>query len=413
MTLEEGMKMERPSLECVRCGREFPINLVNARCKDCDEPLEVRYDLGSISRDWFTVQRAGPFFERYAPFYSYLKTNPSLSLGEGGTSLIGANHLSEKLRLEGLFFKNETQNPTWTFKDRGTALSLQNAVSLGYRRIGTLSSGNMGASVAAFGSRAGLDTLILLKENVSHEKIDALAIYGGKAIRVSGNYGHVYPMISELGNRFDIYFSISDEPIRVEGYKSLAFEICEQMTWEPPDYVALPIGSGGLCRGVLKGFEELHAVGIVDTVPRFIGVQTEGCSPTVDAYEKGIARIEPFTNPLTLDHVLENPNPPSGNQVIRKIRANGGTLLKVRNGEVLSAQLLLAHEGIFAQPASAVALAGVIRCVERGLISKEARVVSIITGSGLKYPPVLGEFGFSPIETSLDGLFRAVESSIE
>jgi threonine synthase len=413
MTREKGRKMKRPSLECVRCNREFPINLVNARCKDCDEPLEVRYDLSSIPRDWFAVQRAGPFFERYAPFYSYLKTNPSLSLGEGGTSLIGANHLSEKLRLEGLFFKNETQNPTWTFKDRGTALSLQNAVSLGYRRMGTLSSGNMGASVAAFGSRAGLDTFILLKENVPREKIDALAIYGVKAIRVSGNYGHVYTMTSELGNRFDIYFSISDEPMRVEGYKSLAFEICEQMTWELPDYVALPIGSGGLCRGVLKGFEELHAVGIVDTVPRFIGVQTEGCSPTVDAYEKGIDRIEPFTNPLTLDHVLENPNPPSGNQVIRKIRANGGTLLKVRNDEILSAQLLLAHEGIFAQPASAVALAGVIRCAERGLIPEEARVVSVITGSGLKYPPVLGEFGFSPIETSLDGLSRAVERLIE
>jgi len=405
--------MKRPKLECVRCGREFPLELVNARCRDCDEPLEVRYDVDSISRDSFERPMEGPFFERYAPFYSYLKTDPSLSLGEGWTSLIRANHLSEKLRLKELLFKNETQNPTWTFKDRGTALSLQNAFSLGYRRIGTLSSGNMGASVAAFGSRAGMDTFILLKENVPGEKIDALAVYGVKAIRVSGNYGDVYNKTSELGNRFDIYFSISDEPMRVEGYKSLAFEICEQMSWEPPDYIALPVGSGGLCRGVLKGFEELHAVGLVDTVPRFIGAQTEGCSPTVDAYEKGIDRIERFTNPLTLDHVLENPYPPSGNQVIRKIRSNGGILLKVRNDEILSAQVLLAHEGIFAQPASATALAGVIRCAEKGLLAEDARVVTVVTGSGLKYPPVLREFGFSPTSTSLDDLLRTVERLIE
>jgi len=396
--------MKRAKLQCVRCFKDFPLELVNARCGDCDEPLEVRYDLGPIPRDWFTVPRGGPFFERYAPFYSYLKTAPSLSLGEGGTSLIRANHVSERVRLRELLFKNETQNPTWTFKDRGTALSLQNAFSLGYRRIGTLSSGNMGASVAAFGSRAGMDTFILLKENVPGEKIDALAVYGVKAIRVSGNYGDVYNKTSELGNRFDIYFSISDEPMRVEGYKSLAFEVYEQTGYNPPDYVALPVGSGGLCRGVLKGFEELHAAGLVGTVPRFIGVQTEGCSPTVDAYEKGIDRIERFVDPLTLDHVLENPYPPSGNQVIRKIRANGGVLLKVRNDEILNAQVLLAQEGIFAQPASATALAGVIRCAEKGLMSEDARVVSVVTGSGLKYPSVLKEFDYSPIETSLDGL---------
>lgn len=405
--------MKRAKLQCVRCFKGFPLELVNARCGDCDEPLEVRYDLGSISRDWFTVPRGRVFFERYAPFYSYLKTDPSLSLGEGGTSLIRANHLSVKLRLKELLFKNETQNPTWTFKDRGTALSLQNASSLGYRRIGTLSSGNMGASVAAYGSRAGMDTFILLKENVPREKIDALAVYGVKAIRVSGNYGDTYNKTSELGNRFDIYFSISDEPMRVEGYKSLAFEICEQMKWESPDYVALPVGSGGLCRGVLKGFEELHAAGLVGSVPRFIGVQTEGCSPTVDAYEKGIDRIERFVDPLTLDHVLENPYPPSGNQVIRKIRSNGGILLKVRNDETLSAQLLLAQEGIFAQPASATALTGVIRCAEKGLMPEDARVVSVVTGSGLKYPPVLGQFGFSPISTSVEGLTDALRTLME
>jgi threonine synthase len=405
--------MERSKLECVKCGRDFPLELVNARCRDCDEPLEVRYDLDSVPRDWFKTARQGAFFEKYAPFYSYLRTNPALSLGEGGTSLLRSNRIGEQIGIKNLLFKNETQNPTWTFKDRGTALSLQNAFSLGYRRIGTLSSGNMGASVAAFGSRAGMDTFILLKGNVPREKIDALTVYGAKAIQVSGNYGDVYNKTPEIGKLFNIYFSISDEPMRVEGYKSLAFEIWEQMRWEPPDYVALPVGSGGLCRGVLKGFEELHAVGLVDTVPRFIGVQTEGCSPTVDAYEKGMDRIERFVNPVTLDHVLENPCPPSGNQVIRKMRTNGGVLLKVSNEVILDAELLLATEGIFAQPASATALAGVIRSVEKGLVPADARIVTVVTGSGLKYPSVLEEFGLSAISTSLDQLAHTLKTLIK
>jgi len=405
--------MRQSKLECVKCGRNFPLEHVNARCQDCDEPLEVRYDLNSIPRDWFKKPREGAFFERYAPFYSYLKTNPALSLGEGGTSLIRSNRIKEKVGLKELLFKNETQNPSWTFKDRGTALSLQNAFSLGYRRIGTLSSGNMGASVAAYGSRAGMDTFILLKANVPQEKIDALTVYGAKAIQVSGNYGDVYNRTSEIGNLFDIYFSISDEPMRVEGYKSLAFEIYEQMECYPPDYVAVPVGSGGLCRGVLKGFEELHEVGFIDRVPTFIGVQTHGCSPTVDAFEKGKDRIEPFEDPLTLDHDLENPNPPSGNQVIRKIRSNGGVLLKVSNEEILDAELPLAKEGIFAQPASATALAGVIRCMGNDPVPRDARVVTVVTGSGLKYPPVVEEFELSSISTSLDRLADTLETLIK
>ena len=404
--------MKEPKLRCVQCSRDFPLTLVNARCQDCNEPLEVRYDLDAIPRNWFKSPRKGAFFEKYAPFYAYLETNPALSMGEGGTPLVCSHRIGEKIGIRELFFKNETQNPTWTFKDRGTALSLQNAICLGYRRIGTLSSGNMGASVAALGSRAGMETFILLKGNTPTEKIEALAVYGANAIQVSGNYGDVYDRTPEMGRRFEIYFTISDEPMRVEGYKSLAFEVFEQMDWRAPDFLALPVGSGGLCRGVMKGFEELHEAGFIDTAPKFIGVQTQGCSPTVDAYEQGKDRIERFENPLTLDHVLENPYPPSGNQVIRKIRSNGGVLLKVSNREILDAQVLLANEGIFAQPASATALAGVIRCVEKGLIQGDARVVIVVTGSGLKYPPVLRELGLSPVSASLDQLNHTLETLI-
>jgi len=405
--------MSDPYLECVGCGRDYPMRTVNARCRQCDEPLEVKFNLGSVSRDWHQTRSSGFFARRYAPFYPYLEPNPSFSLGEGQTSLLRSVFTAEKLGLEALYFKNETQNPTWTFKDRGTACSVQNAAALGYRRFGTLSSGNMGASVAAYGSRAGMDTFIMLKDNVPQEKIDALTIYGARAFKVYGDYGALYARLLEVGNQHNIYFSLSDDPLRVEGYKSLAFEVLEQLDGLPPDFLALPLGSGGLCRGILKGFEELRDSGLTSRIPRFIGVQADGNSPTVDAFAAGADRIERFENSRTLDHVLENPYPPSGNQVLRKLRAANGLLLKVADNAVLKAMRLLAQEGVFAQPASATALAGLMQAVGNKMIPSDSRVVVVVTGSGLKYPPVLKEFDFSPVAVELDQLPQALEAVLQ
>ena len=405
--------MSEHYLECVGCGRDYPLSTVNARCHQCDEPLEVRFNLGSVPHNWFLTQRTGFFASRYTPFYPYLEPNPLFSLGEGQTSLLRSVFTADKLGLQELFFKNETQNPTWTFKDRGTACSVQNAFALGYRRFGTLSSGNMGASVAAYGSRADMDTFIMLKDNVPREKIDALTIYGARAFKVYGDYKKLYARLLEIGNQHQIYFSLSDDPLRVEGYKSLAFELLEQMDGQLPDYLAVPLGSGGLCRGILKGFEELRDSGITMQLPGFIGVQAVGNSPTVDAFEKGVDRIERFQNSLTLDHVLENPYPPSGNQVLRKLRATKGLLLKVDNEAILRAMRLLSQEGIFAQPASATALAGLMQAVNKKMIPAGSRAVVGVTGSGLKYPPVLKEFDVSPVSVELDQLPKALEAVLK
>jgi len=327
-----------------------------------------------------------------------------LSLGEGRTTLLRSRHAAREIGLEHLFFKNETENPTWTFKDRGTACSIQHAASLGYERVGTLSSGNMGASVAAFGRRAGMDTVILLRASVPREKVDAIAVYQVTVVLVSGGYREIYKQALDTGQALQIYFSLADEPMRVEGYKTVAFEIFDQMEQEVPDFVAVPVGSGGLCRGILKGFEELQAAGFTDRVPTMVGVQSEGCSPIANAFERRAERIERVENPRTLDHVLENASPASGNQLLRKMYASGGILLKVGNAQIIQAALRLAREGIFAQPASATALAGIEDCVKRGKISADARVASIVTGSGLKYPSVLASYDLPVSEALLDDL---------
>ena len=222
--------MREPRLACVKCGRSLPLGSANVRCETCNEPFQVSYEHGAVSvAGRFDGWHSRSVFEEYAAFYPFLKVDPSLSLGEGRTSLLRSRQVASEIGLAHLFFKNETENPTWTFKDRGTACSVQHAAALGFERFGTLSSGNMGASVAAFGRRAGMDTFVLLKAGVPREKIDAIAVYQVNVVLVSGGYDDIYYKALEAGRLLQIYFSLSDEPMRVDGYKTLAFELFDQL----------------------------------------------------------------------------------------------------------------------------------------------------------------------------------------
>jgi len=394
-------------LICVKCRRRTPLAGLPARCDTCDEPFEVEYAIPRTGRD-AVAHRKGSIFEQFAAFYPFLAADARLSLGEGRTPLVRAHGVARELGLEHLYFKNETTNPTWTFKDRGTACAVQHAVSQGFKRLGTLSSGNMGASIAAFGRHAGLDTFVLLKAGVPREKVAAIAVHQVNVLLVSGDYDDIYQRALEVGQAHGVYFSVSDEPMRIEGYKTLAFELVEQLGYEPPDFVAVPVGSGGLCRGILKGFEELARAGVIDRVPRMIGVQSEGCSPVADAYLSGSDDIRRCAAPRTLDHVLENPAPPSGRELLRRLRATGGLLTKVGNEAIISAALQFAREGLFVQPASATALAGIAKLVERGDVPRDARMVSVVTGTGLKYPSILETYGLTLTETSIEALQEAI-----
>lgn len=390
------------TLTCAGCSGRFSLAHV-IRCAQCHEPLEIAHLPPALGAGWFGTPRTGSLFERYAPFFGFLPIDPSLTLGEGQTPLVRTARLARLAGIAQVLVKNEAQNPTWSFKDRGTALSVQHAVALGYRRLATLSSGNMAASVAAFGARAGLETRVLLKGNTPDEKIGPVTIYGAQAARIESDYGAAYRDAIADASSQDTFFSLSDEPFRVEGYKTIAFELFEQLGCRVPDCVATPVGSGGLLRGIVKGFEQLCAVGAADRMPRFVGAQSEGCFPVVAAFEAGRDRIERFPNPETLDHVLENPFPPSGNQVLRKVRQHGGAFVRVRHTDVLEAEVQLAREGLFVQPASATAFAGLVRAVETGLIPRSALAVVVVTGSGLKYPAILARLAAHVRSTASSG----------
>ena len=355
-------------LKCPICGKVYgePVQ----RC-ECGEPVE------------FELLKGEPYIGKsvWERFYDFWPVEPALefSLGEGDTPLVKSK-LGEELGVR-LYLKNETTNPTWSFKDRGTFLAMSYALKAGYKAVGTVSTGNMAASVSAYASRFGLDAKILVSESASNEKLKAVSVYGGDVIRVRGDYGRLYFESLKLGEELGIYFINSDNPFRVEGYKGIAFEIAEELS---PDYVLIPTSSGGLFRGVAKGFIELRESGLIEELPILVSVQAEGCSPICRAFREGKTKIERFERPDTIAKAIANPYPPSGNVVLKLLREFGWLCVAVSDGEILEAQKKLTGEGLFVQPASATGVAALKKLTESGVIPKGSKVVSILTGSGLK-----------------------------
>ena len=400
--------MKKIALICTKCKKTFPIERSYPRCDICNEPLEVeRVVTGKINKGDVLNQT---ILERYADFFPFAKIDKAISFHEGFTPLVRPLRLASELGIKDILFKNESQNPTWSFKDRGTVTGIQQAISLGYKRIGTVSTGNMAVSVAAYGAGVGLETFVLVSTSLPPEKLNPIAIYSPVLIRVDGDYGRLYFDSLEIGKQNDIYFINSDVPFRVEGSKTIAFEICEQMNFEVADYVVVPTSSGGNIRGILKGFEEFRLCGLINKVPKMVCAQASGCSPIYNTYSSHAEVISRVENPHTVAHAIENPYPPSGNEVLRRIKENGGTFVAVTDEEILQAQRRLAKIGIFGQPASAVSLAAVKKLRGQNLLDENDTVVCIVTGGGLKDTTVFGRHEAKIIDSPLEDLNELIGS---
>jgi len=373
-------------LLCPICQGERDIDGFVYRCERCDEPLEVQYDLENLKE-----RRSPRTFEgRPWNMWRYSEILPvdadgRISLEEGGTPLHLGRRLGEKLGLERLYFKDETRNPTGSFKDRGSSVGVSKAVQLRANAVGCVSTGNMAASVAAYAAKAGLRSLVLIPTGTPVEKMVQTMICGSALIAVRGEYPETYRMGLEASAKHRIYMVHSDAPFRVEGQKTVAYEISEQLGWNSPDRVLVPTSSGGNISALWKGFKEMHQLGLVSHVPSMVCVQAEGCSPIAASFGSGKDAVHPFAKSDTIAQSISNPDPPSGRRVLRLLKDSKGHAMSVTDQEILEAQRLVAEtEGLFVEPASASTIAALVKLAESGVIGRSDRVVCVLTGSGLK-----------------------------
>ena len=379
--------MKTCELTCTGCGKTFLNDDLWLRCIFCGEPLDTQVIADGRVRP--SENPGQGVLHRYADFFPFLSLADDPRLGEGMTPLLRDDVLAAEAGVAALFLKNETVNPTWSFKDRGTATGVIQAKNLGYDKIGTVSTGNMAVSVAAYGGKAGMKTLVLVNSSMPAEKVNPIAIYNPCLVKVDGDYSKMYDLSLEIGKRLGIAFINSDATMRVAGYKTMAYEICEQCGFDAPDYVIVPSSAGGQIRGIFQGFLDFYHSGYINRLPVMIAAQAAGCAPIAAAFEKGEDKISRFSNPRTVAHAIENPFPPSGNALLRMLKQNGGFTVTGTDEEILAAQRRLGSAGLFVQPASALTFAAVKKLVKAGKISAGSRVVCILSGSGLKYTAAL------------------------
>ncbi len=324
---------------------------------------------------------------RYAKAFPVDNTRPHVTLGEGGTPLVCSVFIGKSRKFKALQFKNEAQNPTGSFKDRGMTVAVTRALEAGASTLICASTGNTSASLAAYAARAGLRAVVLLPAGkVAPGKLIQAAAHGAKILKVDGDFGRALEIVREVTAADDrIYLVNSINPYRVEGQKTAAFEIYEQLGRKVPDYVVLPVGNAGNISAVWKGFEELREWGITKKLPVMVGVQASGAAPVVEAITKGVDSVEAWLEPSTVASAIRIGNPASWKKAVRAIRKSGGTAISVEDEEIMKARDELASkEGIFLEPASAAPVAALPHLHD--LIRPDDIVVCIGTGSGLKDP---------------------------
>ena len=395
------------AFECVFCQKNYPVDPFHTFCPECQEPL--LYERPKPDKK-FHHNKDHPL-EVMLDFLPLDHVNHDLSLGEGNTPLLRLKNVEKKFRLPSLYAKNETVNPTLSFKDRGTALATQKAMALGIERIGTVSTGNMAISTAAYGARAGLKTYVLIKDGAHREILNSTGIYNPVMINVKGDYGELFRMSISLGQENNIYFTNSVDPFRIEGYKVTAFEIFFQLNQKAPDFIFVPVSSGGHLIGLMKAFHELKQHGFIEKSPHFVGVQAEGCSPIARAFQEKKPEVERIERAETIAKAISNPAPPGGNLLLRMIRQAGGTIMSAPEDKIIEAQRVLAEiEGIFIQPASATTLVGLLELAEKEKIDSGVKIVTIFTGSGMKTSGKTVHSGKLVLQSSLTDLTRVIRS---
>jgi threonine synthase len=372
-------------LVCRECGFTTPLAAEFA-CAECFGPLEVAYDFGPITRS--EIESGPPSIWRYRkllPVPNDVDEHPNTE--PGLTRLIRADRLGKALGLRHLWVKDDTGNPTHSFKDRVVAVALAAARQLGFQVLACPSTGNLANAVAAAAARAGWESVVLIPSSLERAKILTTAVYDGALIAIDGTYDDVNRLATELAAEHEdwAFVNVNVRPYYAEGSKTLGYEVAEQLGWRLPDQIVVPIASGSQLTKVDKGFRELTELGLVPPSPyRVFGAQATGCSPVSAAFKAGSDVVIPV-RPNTIARSLAIGAPADGPYVLDAVRRTGGAIEDVTDAEVVEGIRLLARtEGIFAETAGGVTVACARKLVEAGQLDPDAETVLLITGDGLK-----------------------------
>lgn len=373
------------ALICRECGQTYDLGPRYA-CEECFGPLEISYDFGSLTR---ADIEAGPHniwrYRGLLPVPSNVADHPNTE--PGCTRLVRADNLAESLGLRTLWVKDDSGNPTHSFKDRVVAVALAAARELGFKVLACPSTGNLANAVAAAAARAGIRSAVFVPSDLENQKIVTTAVYGGTFVTVDGNYDDVNRLASEIAGEQDdwAFVNVNVRPYYAEGSKTLGYEIAEQLGWRLPDQIVVPVASGSQLTKVDKAFQEFIKLGLVEDRPyKIFGAQAEGCSPVSAAFKAGHDVVRPV-KPDTIAKSLAIGNPADGPYVLDAVRRTGGAVEDVTDAEIVEGIRLLARtEGIFAETAGGVTVGNLRKLVETGKLDPEAETVIINSGDGLK-----------------------------
>lgn len=378
-------------LQCVTCKKKYEADKINYTCPNCgslrgtlDVIYNYKYVKKHISKEY--LQRSTEYSHwRYLPVLPINESKYIQPLKVGWSPLYHHKRINEKVKLPLLYLKDDSGNVTASYKDRASSVAIVKALEEKYEGIAAASSGNAGASIAAFAASAGLPCYIFVPETIPKPKLAQLQAYGAQTMLVKGSYDEAFDICMdecEKNNWFNRNTAIN--PYLAEGKKTAALEICEQLNWEVPDLVFIPVGDGCILSGIWKGFKDLKELGFISHFPQLIGVQSEGSAPLVKAFQKGL-REACEQNVSTIADSICVGYPRDQVKAIRAIHQSGGTFISVSDESIIKAiRFLSENSGIFVEPAAATAFAGMQMMLESEKIESKQKVVILLTGSGLK-----------------------------
>ena len=377
--------MTKISLQCRECKKEYEPTFKYV-CDECFGPLDVKYDFPTVNKETF-ANREHTYW-RYFELLPILEKSNIVSIDAGMTPLTKAEKLGKEIGLNNLYIKNDSVNPTFSFKDRPAGIAVSKSKEFGLSAVGCASTGNLASATAAHAAKGGFPCHVFAPSDIEIPKIAQALAYGANFIAVDGTYDDANRIAAQIGDSKGIgIVNINMRSYYVEGSKTLAYEVAEQLGWNVPDQLIVPVGSGAMLNAICKGFEELQQVSLLNNVSNMhlIAAQPHGCAPIVDAFKNNSKTVQPVESPDTVAKSLAIGDPGDGRYVLKRLEQYNGFAEESNNKEILDAILLLAKtEGIFTEPAGGVSVAVLKKMVEDGKIDKNDTTVCYVTGNGLK-----------------------------